>query len=75
MTGHESVKGGCGSGHCGCSSGTEPEMAVEAVTETPSINGVRLHGPGERLSPDDLLERAHTELLRQAGVVACRRRT
>ncbi|MCM3562372.1 MAG: peptidylprolyl isomerase [Hydrogenophaga sp.] len=68
MTGHEPVKGGCGSGHCGCASGAEPEVAVEAATETPSINGVRLHGPGERLSADELLERAHTELLRQAAV-------
>jgi len=68
MTGHEPVKGGCGSGHCGCASGAGPEVAMQAAAETPSINGVRLHGPGERLSADELLERAHTELLRQAAV-------
>lgn len=68
MTAHEPVKGGCGSGHCGCASAAEPVAAVETPAETPSINGVRLHGPGERLSPDELLERAHTELLRQAAV-------
>lgn len=68
MTGHESVKGGCGSGHCGCASGGESVAAVDTPAETPSVNGVRLHGPGERLSPDELLERAHTELLRQAAV-------
>ena len=32
-----------------------------------SINGVALHAPGESLSPDDLRQRACTELLRQAA--------
>ena len=66
MTGHEHAKGGCGSGHCGCTGHADEATATE--TEVPSINGVRLHGPGEHLSPEELLERAHTELLRQAAV-------
>lgn len=50
---------GCGGGgSCGCASGTQ----------SPRINGVALLAPGERLGPDDLLERAHTELLRQEAV-------
>jgi peptidyl-prolyl cis-trans isomerase C len=71
MTAHEPQGGGCGSGHCGCSSRaqgqTEP-VAARPAAEAPSVNGVRLRGPGERLTPDELRERAHTELLRQAAV-------
>src|SRR5690606_3433188 len=52
--------GGCGSGHCGCASA--------ANTDIPTINGVALHAPGERLPPEEMLERAHGELLRQAAV-------
>lgn len=56
----ESGTGGCGSGHCGCASG--------ANNDFPTINGVALLAPGERLSPEELMERAHGELLRQAAV-------
>lgn len=71
MTAHEPQGGGCGSGHCGCASSAQGQVepvAVRSPTEAPSVNGVRLHGPGERLTPDELRERAHTELLRQAAV-------
>ena len=64
MTGHE--PSGCGSGHCGCAASASAPAAAGA--ETPSVNGVRLVGPGERLGTDELRERAHTELLRQAAV-------
>lgn len=53
---------GCGSGHCGCASGTAGPVAVAA------INGMALHLPGETPAPDELLERAHGELLRQEAV-------
>jgi peptidyl-prolyl cis-trans isomerase C len=43
---------------------TEATLAVHAA---PSINGVALHRPGEALSPDELRQRACTELLRQAA--------
>ena len=73
MTAHEPQAGGCGSGHCGCASNVraqaEPMPASERPgTEAPRVNGVRLSGPGERLTSEELLERAHTELLRQAAV-------
>lgn len=55
---------GCGDSHCACmvtaAAMTEPEVA--------RINGVALHPPGERPSDEELLERAHTELLRQEAV-------
>jgi peptidyl-prolyl cis-trans isomerase C len=74
MTEQQTPGGGCGSGHCGCASNATPQAdpvaaAPEgAAAEAASVNGVLLRGPGERLSPDELLERAHTELLRQAAV-------
>ncbi len=71
MTAHEPQGGGCGSGHCGCASSAQGQaepVAARPPTEVPSVNGVRLHGPGERLTPDELRERTHTELLRQAAV-------
>lgn len=71
MTAQESRGGGCGSGHCGCASSAQGQAepaGARPPTEVPSVNGVRLRGPGERLTPDELRERAHTELLRQAAV-------
>ncbi len=53
---------GCGSGHCGCASG---QTGLAAVA---TINGVALHLPDEMLPPEELLERAHGELLRQEAV-------
>jgi peptidyl-prolyl cis-trans isomerase C len=53
---------GCGSGNCACAGAAQPEV--------PRINGISLHEPGERLDADALLERAHTELLRQQAVKA-----
>lgn len=51
---------GCGSAHCACAGAAQPAVA--------SINGIALHQPGETLDADTLLERAHTELLRQQAV-------
>jgi peptidyl-prolyl cis-trans isomerase C len=43
-------------------------MTEPAVAATPArINGVALHGPEETLPPDELRQRACTELLRQAA--------
>ncbi|MBS3998502.1 MAG: peptidylprolyl isomerase [Hydrogenophaga sp.] len=53
---------GCGSGNCACAGAAQPEVA--------SINGIALHEAGEPLDADTLLERAHTELLRQQAVKA-----
>ncbi|HSX92628.1 MAG TPA: peptidylprolyl isomerase [Hydrogenophaga sp.] len=73
MTAHEPQAGGCGSGHCGCASNASAQAETLPASERPGaeaprVNGVRLSGPGERLTPEELLERAHTELLRQAAV-------
>jgi peptidyl-prolyl cis-trans isomerase C len=57
-----SVSSGCGSGNCACAGAAQPAV--------PSINGIALHEAGERLDADTLLERAHTELLRQQAVKA-----
>jgi peptidyl-prolyl cis-trans isomerase C len=40
-------------------------LEIESPPTVASVNGVALHEPGERLSPDDLRQRACTELLRQ----------
>ncbi|MDP2262130.1 MAG: peptidylprolyl isomerase [Hydrogenophaga sp.] len=53
---------GCGSGNCACAGAAQPEVA--------SINGIALHEAGEQLDAESLLERAHTELLRQEAVKA-----
>jgi peptidyl-prolyl cis-trans isomerase C len=53
---------GCGSGHCACAGAAQPPVA--------SINGIALHEAGEQLDAEALLERAHTELLRQEAVKA-----
>jgi peptidyl-prolyl cis-trans isomerase C len=44
-------------------------MPTDTITASPvaCINGVALHAPGESLSPDELRQRACTELLRQAA--------
>ena len=48
-------------------------MAARAVAR---VNGVALHAPGEALSPEELRQRACTELLRQAAMrAACCART
>jgi peptidyl-prolyl cis-trans isomerase C len=39
-------------------------MSVAAAAR---INGIALHAPGEALTPEDLRQRACTELLRQAA--------
>jgi peptidyl-prolyl cis-trans isomerase C len=57
-----SPSNGCGSAHCAC--------AGQAQPVPPSINGIALHGPDEALDQARLLERAHTELLRQQAVKA-----
>lgn len=45
------------------------ELASEALPAVmPAINGIDLLAPGERLSAQELLERAHAELLRQEAV-------
>ena len=53
---------GCGSGNCACAGAAQPQIAT--------INGIALHEPGVVLDPATLLERAHTELLRQQAVKA-----
>lgn len=53
---------GCGSGNCACAGQAQPAVA--------SVNGIALHGPDEALDAGTLLERAHTELLRQQAVKA-----
>jgi peptidyl-prolyl cis-trans isomerase C len=53
---------GCGSGHCACAGQAQPTVA--------SVNGITLHSPDETLDASTLLERAHTELLRQQAVSA-----
>lgn len=50
----------------GCGSGGACHCSGEVVL--PRINGVALLAPAEQLAPDQLLERAHTELLRQEAV-------
>ena len=63
----------CGSGGCGCATNdTVPapaELPATAVADAPvaRINGVPLHAPGQRLAPEELRQRACTELLRQAA--------
>ncbi len=42
-------------------------MLQDTLVRAPSINGVVLMGEGEALSPEDLRQRACTELLRQAA--------
>lgn len=51
---------GCGSGHCSC--------AGDAGETRVTINGVRLRLPAENASAEELLERVHSELLRQEAV-------
>lgn len=51
---------GCGSGNCQC--------AGKAQEAPAAINGIALHAPGEKPSPDELRERAWAELLRQEAV-------
>jgi len=60
MTTSQATSHGCGgSGACACSARTEaPAM----------INGIALHAPGQKLDPEELRERAYTELLRQQAV-------
>ena len=61
----------CGSGGCGCatndSAPAPAELPATAVADAPvaRINGVPLHAPGQRLAPEELRQRACTELLRQ----------
>ena len=43
------------------------DTATLDATLTASVNGTSLHFPGERLSPDELRQRACSELLRQAA--------
>jgi len=54
-----SVVTGCGQAHCGCAT-AQPGVA--------RINGVALHDAGHRPEPEELRERAYTELLRQHAV-------
>jgi peptidyl-prolyl cis-trans isomerase C len=42
-------------------------MSAIADSTIPNVNGVALHSPREMLSPDELRQRACTELLRQAA--------
>jgi len=51
---------GCGGAGCQC--------AGESLTTVPRVNGIALQLPGEVLSPEELQERAHIELLRQEAV-------
>lgn len=51
----------CGSGACGCATREAP-VADAAVAR---INGVPLHAPGQQPAPEELRQRACTELLRQ----------
>lgn len=51
---------------CGCAS-AETATAVAAPVTVARVNGVALHGAAERLSDDELRQRACTELLRQAA--------
>ncbi len=44
--------------------------AVTSAATVARINGVALHAPGEALSPDELRQRACTELLRQTAQAA-----
>ncbi len=53
---------GCGSSQCACAGAAQPSVAT--------INGIALHEADETLDADTLLERAHTELLRQQAVKA-----
>ncbi|MBK8072746.1 MAG: peptidylprolyl isomerase [Ramlibacter sp.] len=57
---------GCGHNACGCAGETAPLPGDEVAR----INGMALHGPGLRPAPAQLLELAHTELLRQEAVGA-----
>jgi peptidyl-prolyl cis-trans isomerase C len=63
MTGAQATGGGCGSGTCQCA-GT----GVATAQPVPAINGISLHEPGAAFEPQDLLERAWGELLRQEAV-------
>lgn len=55
-----------GTGTCACASKAANEEAVAEVTVA-SVNGTALHRAGESLGPDELRQRACTELLRQAA--------
>lgn len=65
-----SSSGGCGGAACQCASGSALPTLQDASPppEMPRINGIALQAPGEALSPQDLHERAYTELLRQEAV-------
>jgi peptidyl-prolyl cis-trans isomerase C len=55
------VTSGCGgTGACQCGS--------RAAAPVAAINGIALHAPGETLAPEELRERAWSELLRQHAV-------
>jgi peptidyl-prolyl cis-trans isomerase C len=54
---------GCGSGACQCGS-----PASAPALPTASVNGVTLHGPGQRPDTATLRELAYAELLRQEAV-------
>jgi peptidyl-prolyl cis-trans isomerase C len=57
---------GCGGGACTCGGGGGGgDTAPETIA---MINGIALHEAGERLTPEDLRERAWSELLRQEAV-------
>ena len=53
---------GCADAHCACTASFADEPAIVR------INGVALHRADEPISQNDLLDRAHTELLRQEAV-------
>ena len=68
MTTLPSANPGCGgNGACACAAKAADAAALQS---TPSINGIRLHKPGERPDEATLRELAYTELLRQQAVRA-----
>jgi len=63
------VKQGCGSSACQCGPvATNEAPRAVPVQPTARINGIALHGPGQRPDTATLRELAYTELLRQQAV-------
>jgi peptidyl-prolyl cis-trans isomerase C len=65
-----STQGCGGTGTCGCGAKAGNAAASTPAPMVAAINGIALHAPGQDLPPQELRERAYTELLRQQAVRA-----
>ena len=60
---------GCGSSACQCASPSTTSTQGRAIAPDAFINGIALHGPGQRPDTGALREMAYSELLRQHAVM------